>query len=609
LSTKLLLSFFAVAFLVLLVGACSFFLNKNIKDNVIDESQISISEMQYLSDLGFHLQNSLLYTRNYLIEKSKERDAAPSQIQINSRTAEQTVREHLDEFSANVDSIHFDNATYIYSDQSLMESRDRLVQLVDSLEVNFHLYQSLLHELFELEEDEIYRDEIFNLTIEPFFRTTLLPILEKLRDSQKERVRLQMDYLQNDAENTAQIIVVITGIAFLIASLLAYFMYLSIAHPLKNLSEATEEIGAGNFEKRIQIGTNDELQQLGESFNRMAENLNKSMVSREYVNNIIQSMGDMLFVTDSDYKIRMINKAMVQALGHSEEELLQKEIWTLFKNEDFKTKLKQNDATAAASSFENILITKEGRELPVIISYSRLSEKQQVMAEIVFVASNITAQKEAEEKINKSLKEKEVLLAEIHHRVKNNLAVISGLLEMQVWNLEEDDQSIPALKESQLRIQSIALVHELLYQSETFSEIKLDEYTVKLLNAIEKTHKQNGKDIELKTDLEPVRLTIQKAIPASLLLNELVVNAFKHAFDGISKGSIRVNLTEKNNQIHLKVQDNGVGLPEDFDPLKEKTLGMTLIKTLVQQIDAKLKVGHPAVSETGSEFMISFKKE
>ncbi|MEX0994446.1 MAG: histidine kinase dimerization/phosphoacceptor domain -containing protein [Balneolaceae bacterium] len=611
LSAKLLLSYLAVAFLVLLVGAGSYFLNKNIKDNLIEESQHSISEMQQLSDLGFHLQNSLLYTRNYLIEKTNERESSPGQIQFNSRTAEQAVRSHLNEFSNFLDSLQIDNELQVYTDQDFVDSQNNLEQLFDTLETSFQLYQSLLHELFDLEEeeDEVYGDEIFNLTIEPYFRTTLLPILEKLRESQKERVRLQMGYLQNEAESTAEVIVILTAIAFLIAILLAYFIYRSIAQPLKNLSAAVKEIGAGNLEKRIKINTHDELQRLGDSFNRMVENLNKSMVSREYVNNIIQSMGDMLIVTDPGYKIGLVNKATLQTLGYEQEEIIDTEIWGLFEDQHLTGLREKVSEMTGSSSFESKFLTKDGREIPVIISYSTLSEKQKGMTGIVFVASNITAQKEAEEKINKSLKEKEVLLAEIHHRVKNNLAVITGLLEMQVWNLEENDQSIPALKESQLRIQSIALVHELLYQTESFSEIKMDEYALKLLNAIEKAHRQSDKSIRVKTDLDPVRLTIQKAIPASLLLNELVVNAYKHAFDGRSTGSVSVNLHEKNEKIHLTVQDDGIGLPREFNPLKEKSLGMTLVKTLIQQINAELEVADTGNGESGTVFHISFKKE
>lgn len=609
LSTKLLLSFLAVAFLVLLVGAGSYYLNKNIKDNLITESQLSVSEMQQLSDLGFYLQNSLLYTRNYLIEKNREFEAGPGEIQINSRTAEETVRSYLSQFSENLDSVRFDHELHQYSNEVLTESRVGLEQLFDTLDTNFQLYESLLHELFDLEEDEVYGNEVFNLTIEPFFRTTLLPILEKLRIKQNERVQLQMEFLQSEAERTARFIILITGIAFFIASFLAYFMYLSIAHPLKNLSEATEEIGAGNFGKKIQIGTNDELQQLGESFNRMVDNLNKSMVSREYVNNIIQSMGDMLLVTDSGYKIGMVNKATIETLGYSEEELLTKDLWALFEEQTI-SKLKENVLAATGSnSFESNFVTKQGRKIPVIISLSTLSGKHQELTGIVFVGSNITAQKDAEEKINKSLKEKEVLLAEIHHRVKNNLAVISGLLEMQIWNLEENDQSIPALKESQMRIQSISLVHELLYQSETFAEIKLNEYTVKLLSAIEKAHGEKEKPIRVETELEQVRLTIQKAIPASLLLNELVANAYKHAFNGKLNGVIKIILTEENGKIHLSVQDNGVGLPKDFDPFEQTTLGMTLIKTLIQQIDAELDVSKPNDSESGCAFSVTFDKE
>jgi PAS domain S-box-containing protein len=608
LSTKLLLSYLAVAFLVLLVGASSYLLNSQIKDSLIGDSQRSISEIQRLSNLEFNLQNSLLFTRNYLFELSREVDADPAQVHLKSRNMESTARDHLNRFIVNLDSIRTDIPASYKLDTELSSHYGQLIRYTDSLATSFDLYRSLIFELFELEDEVDLQEEMFNTTIEPYFRTTLLVILDQFRRAQEETVDSQMSILRSEAERNTRIIIIITLVVFIVASLIAYLIYHSIARPLNHLTLATEEIGSGNLSKRIQIGTSDELEQLGESFNKMAENLNKSMVSREYVNNIIQSMGDMLVVTDQSFEIKLINRSITETLNYQDDELTGKKIWSLINEKDIEL-IKRNLASSREKrSFEAKYKTKEGGEIPVIISYSFLEGNSGEEEGIVFVASNITAQKEAEEKVSRSLKEKEVLLAEIHHRVKNNLAVISGLLEMQVWNLPEDDKSIGPLKESQLRIHSIALVHELLYQSETLAEIKLDQYINKLLHAIQQMHNNKDQLIDVVTELDPVRLTIQKAIPASLLLNELVVNSYKHAFNGLVDGQIDVILNQTNGHVELVVQDNGVGLPDDFDPMKQSSLGMTLIKTLVQQIEADFKVGVREDIASGARFSVVFEE-
>ncbi len=608
LSSKLLLSYLAVAFLVLLVGAGTFLLNNHIKNSLIEDSQRSINELQRLSNLESNLQNSLLFTRNFIFEHQQEVEDQ-EEIRLNSRNAEAAARDYLHQFGENLESIRDDIPESSEKEGELARTYREMARFADSLSSSFELYSSLIYEIFELDDDIELRDEMFNMTIEPYFRTTLLPILEQFRSSQTGRVEHQLSTLRTQADRNTMIIIVITFGAFMLALAMAYIIYNSIARPVKHLTLATDEIGAGNLDKRIQIGTNDELEQLGESFNKMAENLNRSMVSREYVNNIIQSMGDMLVVTDQNFEIELINQSISETLRYSEEELMGESFWSLVSGDQQDILKKRIADSSQKVSFETRYRTKEGEEIPVILSFSHLSENGSRSKGIVLVASNITAQKEAEEKINRSLKEKEVLLAEIHHRVKNNLAVISGLLEMQVWNLPDDDKSINPLKESQLRIHSIALVHELLYQSESFSEIQLNEYIGKLLQAIQKTHKKREMSVDIATDLGPIYLTIQKAIPASLLLNELVVNSYKHAFEEQSSGQIDVQLAREEGQVKLVVQDNGVGLPEDFDPFEQETLGMTLIKTLVRQIEGDFYTEPRRDGVQGARFVVLFEED
>lgn len=157
---------------------------------------------------------------------------------------------------------------------------------------------------------------------------------------------------------------------------------------------------------------------------------------------------------------------------------------------------------------------------------------------------DITDQMYDEEKMRESLHEKVVLLSEIHHCVKNNLAVITGLLELQVHNLE-NEAAEKALLDSQLCINLMALIHEMLYQNETLSNIGFDRYIRELSDVIQRSHSSKEREVNVRIEAEPIELPVTRAIPSGLLLNEIVTNAFKHAFNGKRN-------TENNIDISLK---------------------------------------------------------
>jgi two-component sensor histidine kinase len=242
---------------------------------------------------------------------------------------------------------------------------------------------------------------------------------------------------------------------------------------------------------------------------------------------------------------------------------------------------------------------KDGRLFPCEINtkYYQRDGKGHVIAYVRDVSEQVAY----EEKIEQSLKEKSTLLAEVHHRVKNNLAVISGLLEMQTFNTE-DKQVARKLKESQSRIQSIATVHEKLYQSESFSDITLDSYIQDLVSYISNTFGNENTNVHFEKDIDPISLTVSQAIPCGLLLNELITNTYKHAFPEQNEGTIAISMHQKRNTAHLTVEDDGVGLPPDFDIEQSSSLGMTLISTLVQQLGGSLSIQ----SAPSTRFQISF---
>jgi two-component sensor histidine kinase len=220
---------------------------------------------------------------------------------------------------------------------------------------------------------------------------------------------------------------------------------------------------------------------------------------------------------------------------------------------------------------------------------------------------DITDRKHAEEQVLASLKEKEVLLAEIHHRVKNNLAVITGLLELQSYNTVNDDAR-RALKDSQFRINSMALIHEKLYQSENLSQISFDVYIKELAQFITKSQTPEGKKIGIEVDADPVFVVITQAIPCGLLLNELITNAMKHAFNGKDEGKTHIKFSKDNGTLRLLVEDTGVGLPDKFEEMKTKSLGMTLIRTLSKQLDAKMNTQTSKGKGTKFEFTFDYEE-
>ncbi len=204
-----------------------------------------------------------------------------------------------------------------------------------------------------------------------------------------------------------------------------------------------------------------------------------------------------------------------------------------------------------------------------------------------------------------ALKEKETLLSEIHHRVKNNLAVITGLLELQM-GYSDDDYATRTLQESQRRVQSIAMIHEKLYQNERLSEIDFRKYIEELLEILTYSFNFDHKKIDVSRHVDNINLTIDQSIPCGLILNELVSNAFEHAFKGRTEGDILVEFLKEGQNITFCVADNGCGLPDDIQDKKHDSLGITLVETLTAQLHGELQVDS---DDGGTVFTITFEQE
>ncbi|MGL5508505.1 MAG: PAS domain S-box protein [Microcoleaceae cyanobacterium] len=220
------------------------------------------------------------------------------------------------------------------------------------------------------------------------------------------------------------------------------------------------------------------------------------------------------------------------------------------------------------------------------------------------VVRDITERKRNEEKIKASLEEKEVLLKEIHHRVKNNLQVISSLLRLQSRYIT-DPQILEMLQESQNRVQSMALVHEQLYQSADLSRIDFADYIHSLTSHLYQAYEGNAKRAKLLINVTPVLLNIDTAVPCGLIINELVSNSLKYAFPGNNMGNIQIdfqNSLDNSQELCLTVQDNGIGFPQGLDFRSSGTLGLRLVCSLVRQLSGNIELEN----DPGTIFIIKF---
>jgi two-component sensor histidine kinase len=230
-----------------------------------------------------------------------------------------------------------------------------------------------------------------------------------------------------------------------------------------------------------------------------------------------------------------------------------------------------------------------------------LLNAQNEVAQIVIVAHDITEKKLYEQRIVNSLKEKEILLQEVHHRVKNNMQVISSILNIQS-TFVKDEKLLEILQESRNRIRAMSIIHEDIYHTSEFGSIDFSDYLRNLSANLISLYSMDDKRIELIFDMENVRLNLDQAVPCGLLVNELVSNAVKHGFTDRNQGEIHIKLKQKGKEIHIEVRDNGIGLDMSEALQDKKTLGLQLVQTLVEQLDAKIQV----IIKKGTKFILTF---
>ncbi len=392
----------------------------------------------------------------------------------------------------------------------------------------------------------------------------------------------------------------------------------------KQVEERTAELKQTNEQLRQEIierkQTEEQLQKYQEHIedvvNERTTELKNEITERKQVEEVLReseerfrtifdNAAEGIAVVDKDGLILDVNAANCRFLGYSRAELV---------GTHFTEFIAPQDVDVAMSLFHSLVkgernaykldkrfVRKGGHIVWGHVSVALVINADGCPQYTVIVCEDVTRRKRTEEQIRASLKEKEVLLQEIHHRVKNNLQVISSLLDMSTLRTQ-DQQAIDLLTNARARIHIMALIHTQLYQSERFEQINMEYHLRELIKYLSAVYAER-KIVTPHVEASGVYLSLIQAIPCALILNELITNAFKHAFKEGQAGTLDINMQQlPENTIVLRVKDNGIGIRDDIDLEHTNTLGLKLVRILVQQLRGEIQIERNG----GSEYMITF---
>ncbi|MDI6644044.1 MAG: PAS domain S-box protein [Methanobacteriaceae archaeon] len=319
---------------------------------------------------------------------------------------------------------------------------------------------------------------------------------------------------------------------------------------------------------------------------------------------IFENTGAMTMLFDQDMKIILVNSEFEKFSGYPKKAVEGKRnVSDFVYAEDISRiegyhRMQRINPDAIPKNYEVQLVNKDGNVKDFFATFDMIPDTDKGIISFM----DITDRKIAENKIKNSLREKELLLREIHHRVKNNLQIISTLLELQCEQIK-DERIVELYRESENRIQSIALIHENLYQSKDLATIHMDEYINNLLTDLMNSYGKET-DVNLVVDVDEITMSIETSIPCGLIINELISNSLKYAFpEGVS-GNVFLSLKEVDTGIFiLIIRDDGLAFPDDLDDRKNRTLGLNMVNNLVKQLDGKIKF-----DKVKKEFKIKFRE-
>ncbi len=328
----------------------------------------------------------------------------------------------------------------------------------------------------------------------------------------------------------------------------------------------------------------------------------KLTAQKALLQTVLDSAEDIIFIMDKDYRILLFNQAAERYFGFSPAEVVGKYFGELYPPEGWPRARERFDRVLRGEIVrEDVHLDFRGKKMILSVTEVPLRNEAGAIYGLCGIAREISHRVELEKALESSLKEKEALLREIHHRVKNNMQVISSLLNLQAYHLQNPELTA-ILKDCQNRIRSMAIIHEHLYKSTNLARINFADYLNRLVVHLYNAHLRSQEKIRLETELEPIELDIGTAIPLGLLASELISNSFKHAFPGERSGRVRIVFKAiVPSGFSLEISDDGVGLPENFTLDSGRTFGMQLVSLLGGQLGARVEVDR----SSGTRFIIT----
>jgi PAS domain S-box-containing protein len=392
-------------------------------------------------------------------------------------------------------------------------------------------------------------------------------------------------------------------IASAIYSLLGYmefFEYIGIV-PHYLLASLGHEIGLSAYIVILSLGLADRINTLNIDLkkeiteHRRAEDTLR--VSEERLFSFMDSASDSFYLLDADLNFVEINKRGLELIGKGREEIIGKHITDIVP--DVKESGRYEKHLEVMRTGEPFVV-EDFVPHPIFGDLHFILKSFKVGDGLGVIASDITDRKLAEEQIRTSLKEKEILLKEIHHRVKNNLQIMSSIIDLQARSVEEEEAR-KHFKDCRNRIQSMALIHGSLYSSGELVRINFNNYTRNLILQLIHSYQSTSKEIEQKINVDDIHLDIDTAVPCALIMNEMITNSLIHAFP-TGRGEISVDFKHHGEVYRLIISDNGRGLPEELDFKNTKTLGLYMVRILTKQICGDLELDRTS----GTRFTLTF---
>lgn len=530
----------------------------------------SFATVVIANEMRFLIRNEAVFVRNMLLNP-QSKDQELSKI-YDSRNKYQDLWQKF--VSLNNNAIHGEKSVLIRKSAE-KEKRTRL----------------LWDKLIRNEVDNSYTFLVEQVRPVQWEWLNALDAIEKL-----ETMTVMTDYQKATKmyRNAKIRLVAIGTAAVLISIVISLLVVASISTPLK------AEIKARTFD-------------LETTNNRLERALDELRETKLFAETVAQGIEEEILLLSKDYEILWANTTALKNFAGKPDRMIGKHCYQISHHREepcdpshCRCPLNECIRTGKHELFTHFHIDSNNAPAYIEIAAYAIKNEEGEIDKFVHLSKNITERVIIEEKLKTSLAEKEVLLREIHHRSKNNMNILSSLLQLQAYSVE-DPQMLGVLRECQNRIKAMSLVHESLYKSQDLGRLDFCEYVKLIVDGLQASYSRDKNAIDIMVDIQDIYLNIHAAIPCGLVVNELLTNSFKYAFpDSLSnnpKPEIKITARRLNERIHLQVCDNGVGFPVGFDFMKIETMGLLIVKNIIEN---QLKGCIERIDNGGAGLKITF---